>query len=111
MLHVWYSAMLPQAIVQALQEGILPYIQDVCGKIHKKPEDSMQAKTFVQGRRSVRIVLKKSEWTALAEMVVPSKELTAPVAQTIHRAITQARIDHVGLVPWFTRYTVNCILT
>lgn len=95
MLHLWYSAMLPQAMVEALQKGILPCIQDVCDKIQKKPENVMQAKTFLHGNSSVRLVLKKLEWTVLVRMLVPSKELTAPIAQTIRQAITLARVDHI----------------
>ncbi|KAH7413716.1 hypothetical protein DE146DRAFT_761995 [Phaeosphaeria sp. MPI-PUGE-AT-0046c] len=95
MLHLWYSAMLPQSIVEALQKGILPRVRNVCDKIEMKLDNSMQAKTFVHGKGSVRLVLKKSEWTALAKMLEPSKELTAPIAQAIRRKITQARVDHI----------------
>lgn len=95
MLHLWYSAMLPQAMIEVLQKDILPCIQDVCDKIQKKPQNVMQAKTFLHGNGSVRLILKKSEWTVLAKMLVPSKELTAPIAQTVRRAITLARVDHI----------------
>jgi hypothetical protein len=73
MLHLWYSAMLPQVMVEVLQRYILPYIQGVCDKIQTKPDYSMQAKTFVHGKGSVRLVLRKSEWTAIAKMIAPLK--------------------------------------
>ncbi|OAG01059.1 uncharacterized protein CC84DRAFT_1101145, partial [Paraphaeosphaeria sporulosa] len=95
MLHLWYSAMLPPKIVKALQKGILPCIRNVCDKIKAKLDNSIQAKTFVHGKGSIRLVLKKSEWIALAKTLMPSKELTAPIAQTIRRKITQARVDHI----------------
>lgn len=95
MLHLWYSAMLPRGIVEALQKGILPCIRDVCNKTKTKPDNSLQAKTFVHGKGSIRLVLKKSEWFAFAKMLEPNEELTAPMAQTIRRKITQARIDHI----------------
>jgi hypothetical protein len=53
MLHLWHSAMLPQAILQALQDGTFPYIRDVCNKIRDKPTDSTQAKTFMIGGKSM----------------------------------------------------------
>ncbi|KAF9733843.1 hypothetical protein PMIN04_012859 [Paraphaeosphaeria minitans] len=95
MLHLWYSAMLPQNILEALQKGILPCIRNVCDKIKLKLDNSIQAKTFVHGQGSIRLVLKKSEWIALAKMLTPSKELTAPIAQAIRRNITLARVDHI----------------
>jgi hypothetical protein len=94
-LHLWYSAMLPNSIIEALQKGILPSIRDVCDKIKMKLDNSIQAKTFVHNRSSVRLVLKKSEWITLAKVLMPPKKLTAPVAQTIRRKITQARVDHI----------------
>jgi hypothetical protein len=95
MLHLWYSAMLPRRMVEALQEGILPCIQGVCDKIEIRPDNSIQAKTFVNDKGSVRLILKKTEWNALAKMLAPSKELTAPAAQAIRRRVTQARVDYI----------------
>jgi hypothetical protein len=66
-----------------------------CDKIQKKPENVMQAKTFLHGNSSVRLVLKKLEWTVLVRMLMPSKKLTAPIAQTIRQAITLTRVDHI----------------
>lgn len=95
MLHLWYSAMLPQAILQALQDGILPYIHDVCNKIKDKPTDSMQAKTFEIGGSSVRLMLKKREWVGLATMFKVPEGLRAPEAQSIRRSVTMTRVDHI----------------
>jgi len=94
-LHLWYSAMLPQTILQALRDGILPYIRDVCNRIEDKPENSIQAKTFEIGGSSVRLVLKKCEWVALMMMFEVPVGLGAPEAQLIRRAVTTARIDHI----------------
>jgi hypothetical protein len=95
MLHLWYSAMLPEAMVRVLQRYILPYVQGVCDEIRTKPDYWMQAENFVHGKGSVRLILRKSEWIAIAKMVVPSKELTAPEAQATRRTITLARVDHI----------------
>ena len=95
MLHLWYSAMLPQAILQALQDGIFPYIHDVCNKIKDKPTDSMQAKTFEIGGSSVRLMLKKWEWVGLATMFKVPEGLRAPEAQSIRRSVTMTRVDHI----------------
>lgn len=48
-IHLWYSVLLPASMLQALQDSILPYIEDVCTKIKGKAGDSLQAKTFSSG--------------------------------------------------------------
>jgi hypothetical protein len=95
MLHLWYSAMLPQAIVQALQVGIQPYIDDVCNKIKDRPVDSTQAKTFNIGGSSIRLTLEKWQWIRLAKMFEVREDLSAPEAQLIRRSVTMSRIDHI----------------
>ncbi|KAJ4319355.1 hypothetical protein N0V94_003945 [Neodidymelliopsis sp. IMI 364377] len=64
-IHVWYSALLPLQMLQALQSDILPLIKDTCSKITNKARASLQAKTFTIRGRTLRLVLKKEEWTRL----------------------------------------------
>src|ERR1700738_4992157 len=46
MIHIWYSALIPQQVLHTLQENILPLIRDVCSKIKAKPANSLQSKTW-----------------------------------------------------------------
>lgn len=95
MLHLWYSAMLPDEMTKALQEVVLPCIVDVCMKIQHKPAQSLQAKTFSFGQSSVRLVFKVCEWFELRNMFVIPKGLTAHNARMARQAVTFARQDHI----------------
>lgn len=60
MIHVWYSALLPRVMVETVRNVAQGRINDVCEKkIKDKPSNSLQAKTFTFGKRSLRLVLKK----------------------------------------------------
>jgi hypothetical protein len=95
-IHIWYSALLPMSMAQALQSCILPLIMDVCEKIKSKPAGSLQAKTFSINGRKLRLVLKKEEWSHLAEYFQIPAGLKATDADTVRRRVTLApeRIDH-----------------
>jgi hypothetical protein len=95
MMHLWYSAMLPLEILQKLQDGILPYILDVCNKIKEKHDGSTQAKTFSNGGSSVRLVLKKQEWFWLATIFKVPHGLSATQAQSIRQSVTLRRTDYI----------------
>lgn len=89
-LHLWYSALIPDAIFRSFQEYIVPIIQDVCAKIHNKPLESLQAKTWKFGTRSLRLVLKKSQWDLLPRYLEVPVGLTAERALQIMRATMMA---------------------
>ncbi|CAA9965929.1 DUF4470 multi-domain protein [Pyrenophora teres f. maculata] len=95
MIHLWYSVLLPLPIVRALQDYILPYVQDVCEKLESKATGSQQAKTFKFGHRSIRLVLKKEAWVRLSNMFMPLNQLSSHRAMQIRQATTCApeRID------------------
>ncbi|KAH7085694.1 hypothetical protein BKA63DRAFT_575003 [Paraphoma chrysanthemicola] len=96
-IHLWYSALLPRAMLEALQSTILPMIEDVCEKIkHKDSDDTLQAKTFKIKDRSLRVVLKKEEWTELAKCLQVPSGLTFEQASDMRRGVTLApgRVDY-----------------
>ncbi|KAF5854000.1 hypothetical protein GGP41_006766 [Bipolaris sorokiniana] len=95
-IHLWYSALLPHDMVQAIQSTILPMIEDVCQKIKNKPGNTLQAKTFDIGSRKLSITLKKDEWARLATFCQVPEGLSAEAAQRIRRRITLApeRVDY-----------------
>lgn len=96
-LHLWYSAMIPKEILQALQEKVLPLIEDVCIKIMYKPTGALFAKTWNYDSRSLRLVLAKEQWDYLLEYFEVPSGLTMDGALEIRRAITLApeRKDHL----------------
>jgi hypothetical protein len=95
-IHLWYSALLPSCVTQAIQTNILPMVEHVCQKIKTKPGGALQAKTFEIGDRKLRITLKKEEWVRLARFCQVPEGLTAEAAQRIRRRITLApeRVDY-----------------
>jgi hypothetical protein len=76
MLRLWYSAFIPKDLFRSLQDNILPLFQDVCVKIQEKPADSLQAKTWNYGERSLRLVLQKAIWDRLSSYLEVPKGLT-----------------------------------
>lgn len=95
-IHLWYSALLPSCVMQAIQTNILPIIEHVCQKIKTKPGGTLQAKTFEIGGRQLRITLKKEDWARLARFCQVPEGLTAEAAQRIRHRITLApeRVDY-----------------
>lgn len=97
MLHLWYSAFIPEQIFRLLQDEILPLIQQVCEKIQGKPATSLQAKTWSYGERSLRLVLSKTMWDRLPSYLQIPDGLSKAQAQNIMTSITLAeeRRDYV----------------
>ena len=97
MIHVWYSALLPHVIIDALWHVVLGRIVEVCEKIKDKPSISVQAKTFSFGKRSLRLVLKKHQWDELKDYFNVPRGLTEEGAQAIRRSVMLAseRIDYL----------------
>ena len=78
-IHLWYSALLPSHMMQAIQTSILPMVDHVCQKIKTKPGGALQAKTFEIGGRKLRITLKKEEWARLARFCQVPEGLTLSI--------------------------------
>lgn len=95
--HLWYSALLPERILQALHDGILPCITKVCDRISDEKNEAEHTETFKFGHGSVRIVLRKHQWMELANMLQPPRGLSAHDAMQLRHATTLApkRIDYV----------------
>jgi hypothetical protein len=96
-IHLWYSALLPSAMMQVLESSILPLVQEACDEVEDMNEDSEYAKTFEVGGRSVCIVLRQREWVELGQMCKVLKGFSVEVARKVRQDIMLApeRIDHV----------------
>ncbi|KAL1966678.1 hypothetical protein VTN77DRAFT_3875 [Rasamsonia byssochlamydoides] len=90
MIHLWYSAFLPAAILSSLRAKVLPQIQEVCSKIRDKKSDALLAKTWKCGSRSLRLVLQKEQWDQLPAYLDVPAGLSTAQAQRIRRATTLA---------------------
>ncbi|KAH0425491.1 hypothetical protein CcaCcLH18_10950 [Colletotrichum camelliae] len=89
-IHVWYSALLRKSDLDIVQHRIRPLLEDVCHKLKGNGADTLQAKTWTFGQRSLRLVLKKSAWDdVLSSMDIP-KDLTVNRAREIRKAVTLA---------------------
>jgi hypothetical protein len=98
MLHIWYSALVPKAMIGSLRENIAPMIEDVCSKIkHKSTSLTLQAKTWKIGSSSLRLLLEKPFWDSLLPYFDVPIGLSMPQAQRIRTATTLApdRVDYV----------------
>jgi hypothetical protein len=97
MIHVWYSALLADFMIDTLCHVALGRIVEVCEKIKGRPSTSLQAKTFSFGKRSLRLVLKKHQWDELKDYFNVPQGLTQEDAQAIRRRVMLApeRVDYL----------------
>lgn len=97
MLHLWYSAFVPSAMLTALKEEILPLVQYVCTKIESKSATVLQSKTWSFGDRSLRLTLSKESWKQLLLYFEVPKGLTTTSAKNLRVATTLSphRKDYV----------------
>ncbi|KAL5119566.1 hypothetical protein ACEQ8H_002412 [Pleosporales sp. CAS-2024a] len=97
MIHLWYSALIPAIMLETLQEEILPYIEDVCTKIKDKQAQSLQAKTFILPRGSLRLILKKEQWLQLISFFKVPEELSREKALVLRRqtSLNPDRVDYL----------------
>lgn len=97
MLHVWYSALVPEQMLRSLQERLLPSIREVCAKIQEKPETSLLSKTWACGSRSLRLVLQKAIWDHLPSYLQVSEGMSTAQARYVMTSSTLApeRRDYV----------------
>jgi len=97
MLHIWYSALIPEQMFRTLKDNILPLIQEVCTKVCEKPAKSLQSKTWRYGTRSLRLVLQKEQWDRLLSYFQVPDGLSLIQAQNVRILTTLApeRRDYV----------------
>ena len=86
-LHLWYSALLRDSDLRILDQQVRPLIQEVCEGIKGKMNNHPVEKTWTFGRRSLRLVLKKSSWNTLLSLMHVPEGLTAERADKIRLAV------------------------
>lgn len=90
MLHIWYSALIPEQMFRSLQDNISPLIQEVCTKIQGKLAESLQSKTWRYGSRSLRLILQKEKWGHLLSYFQVPDGLSMAQAQDVRISTTLA---------------------
>jgi hypothetical protein len=86
-IHLWYSALLPSSMMEAIHAFIFPLIDEVCGRIKDEDSSSLQVETFEINGKTIRIELKKDDWNRLAELCRIPTQLTAVAAQRNRRNV------------------------
>lgn len=96
-IHLWYSALVPEELCEAIRKDILPLIEDVCIKIKNKPANSLQSKTWTYGTRSLRLILQRNSWDLLPSFFRIPAGFTNEEAQQVRKKTMLAphRIDHL----------------
>ncbi|QYS97447.1 MYND-type zinc finger protein samB [Trichoderma simmonsii] len=89
-IHVWYSALIRKSDLDMIQQKILPLVQDICEKVKDKDSHSLLGKTWRFGKRSLRLILQKSQWARLLTYMKTPEGLTAERASRIRTAVTLA---------------------
>ncbi|APA07182.1 hypothetical protein SS1G_04092 [Sclerotinia sclerotiorum 1980 UF-70] len=97
MLHTWYSAFVPESVLQKVQERILPLIEDVCMKVRDRPESSLQSKTWTFGTRKLSLTLPKASWDLLPSFLKVPSGLTASQARKVmvETTLAPSRKDYI----------------
>lgn len=67
MLHLWYSALIPKAMLQILRSKVLPLLEAVSNKIKDKTPETLVSKKWTFGTSSLRLVLQKHYWDVLLQ--------------------------------------------
>nr|RBQ98979.1 hypothetical protein FVER53263_03286 [Fusarium verticillioides] len=89
-IHTWYSTFIRKSDQAIIEQRIRPLIKAVCDKTKGKPDDRMLGKTWVFGKRSLRLVLSKGAWDKLLSFVSVHDGLTMEIANQFRKAGTLA---------------------
>ena len=90
MIHIWYSALIPQALLASLREKVLPLLEDVRSKIHTKASNILFSKKWEFGSSTLQLVLKRDQWVMLPSYLDVPEGLSASKAQQVRKAATMA---------------------
>lgn len=82
-IHLWYSALVRGSDIDILESRVRPLIEDVCKKVENNALESLLAKTWAFGLRSLRVVLTKSSWDHFLSFTKKTDSLTAEKALKI----------------------------
>lgn len=90
MIHLWYSALIPQRMLYDLRGKVLPLIEDVCTRIQAKPPNVLLSKSWEFGTRKLRLVLQKDQWASLPSYLEVPTDLSPSRAHEVRASTTMA---------------------
>ncbi|KAF7718076.1 Uncharacterized protein PECH_002412 [Penicillium ucsense] len=96
MIHVWYSAFIRLSDSELLHTQIKPMLERVRNTIKDKDPESLRAKTWTRGNRSIKVVLKQRTWMTLPRMLDRANQINPIDAFASRRAtvLCRHRWDH-----------------
>ena len=66
LIHLWYSAFLPECLVHQCRRLVKPLLSELCSKIRDKAANALLGKTWTFGsQNNLRLVLSKERWITL----------------------------------------------
>ena len=92
-MHVWYSAFLSSKHIERLQNCVVPLLDDVNRKIKDRATGVQLGKTWTFASCTLRVVLTKERWNALASYLKVPEGLTASRAQEARKTVMYATAD------------------
>lgn len=88
MIHIWYSALIPQSSLVCLREKVLPLLDAVRNKVHAKPVNGLFSNTWTFGSCTLQLVLEGGQWASLPSYLEVPEGLSASKAQQVRTAST-----------------------
>ena len=101
MIHIWYSAFIPQRVSSVLHDTVKPVVDEACKEIHELDAEQIVKKTWKAGKRSIQVVMKQKLWLQLKKMVDNPNGLTQSEAVDVRKAVTLAPIRSDYRDRWF----------
>lgn len=89
-IHIWYSALIPQPLLVRLQDKLLPLLHDVRSKVHSQPFNTLFSKTWTFSTCTLRLVLQRDQWVSLPSYLDIPEGLSASKAQQVRIGTTMA---------------------
>lgn len=86
-LHIWYSALITEACHKLLVDKLQPLVERVYDEVENRSDTSLLGKTWRFGESSLRLVLTRANWLALASYFDVPMGLTRENAQQIRREV------------------------
>ncbi|KAJ5189293.1 hypothetical protein N7491_005621 [Penicillium cf. griseofulvum] len=90
MVHLWYSAMIPASVLEALQAKLLPLIQEVCAEAAQKRSVPIFKMAWKKNKASLQVELPRHEWERLREYLQVPSRLSATTAARNRQEVTMA---------------------
>jgi hypothetical protein len=91
LIHLCYSAFLPDSLIAQIKKQVIPLFEEVCGKLRDKPPGTNFGKTWsFDSGQSVRLILPRERWFELEQYTCVADGLTPKEASDLRTRTTLA---------------------